>query len=58
MNCFLKGDKAETVRKPKHVSGSISKVVYQDEIDEDHEDDDDGDGDDDDDDACICPNMM
>ena len=35
MNCFLKGDKAETVRKPKHVSGSISKVVYQDENDED-----------------------
>ena len=28
MNCFLKGDKAETVRKPKHVSGSISKVLY------------------------------
>ena len=52
MNCFLKGDKAETVRKPKHVSGSISKVVYHDEDDEHHEDDDD------DDDACICPNMM
>ena len=28
MNCFLKGDKAETVRKPKYVSGSISKVLY------------------------------
>ena len=55
MNCFLKGDKAETVRKPKHVSGSISKVVYHDENDEDHEDDDDND---DDDDACICPKMM
>ena len=26
VNCFLKGDRAETVRKPKHVSGSISKV--------------------------------
>ena len=57
MNCFLKGNKAETVRKPKHVSGSISKVVYQDENDEDHEDDD-NDNDDKDDDALICPNMM
>ena len=28
VNCFLKGDKAETVRKPKYVSGSISKVLY------------------------------
>ena len=55
MNCFLKGDKAETVRKPKHVSGSISKVVYQDEIDEDHEDNYDVDNDDD---ACISPIMM
>ena len=27
VNCFLKGGKAETVRKPKHVSGSISKVA-------------------------------
>ena len=27
VNCFLKGGKAETVRKPKHVSGSISKVL-------------------------------
>ena len=52
MNCFLKGDKAETVRKPKHVSGSISKVVYHDENAEDHE------GYVDDDDACICPKMM
>ena len=55
MNCFLKGDKAKTVRKPKHVSGSISKVVYHDEIDEN---DDDKDNDDKDDDAYICPNMM
>ena len=28
VNCFLKGGKAETVRKPKYVSGSISKVLY------------------------------